>query len=140
MQKTFFLLAIVFSVAIVAQQNGATQKNIPLPMSVYKVMHDSCNYLDIVFVTGKGGSMSLDNAPSIRGFTSFVTTRPAQKVANAPMDGTLMWQINGREYQSGKLYFTSDSSAYITFERNNVEYINAITPDGAGFLRTRGGR
>ena len=140
MQKTFFLLAIVFSVAIVAQQNGATQKNIPLPMSVYKVMHDSCNYLDIVFVTGKGGSMSLDNAPSIRGFTSFVTTRPAQKVLNAPMDGTLMWQINGREYQSGKLYFTSDSSAYITFERNNVEYINAITPDGAGFLRTRGGR
>ena len=140
MQKTFFLLAIVFSVAIVAQQNGTTQKNIPLPMSVYKVMHDSCNYLDIVFVTGKGGSMSLDNAPSIRGFTSFVTTRPAQKVANAPMDGTLMWQINGREYQSGKLYFTSDSSAYITFERNNVEYINAITPDGAGFLRTRGGR
>ena len=84
--------------------------------------------------------MSLDNAPSIRGFTSFVTTRPAQKVPNAPMDGTLMWQINGREYQSGKLYFTSDSSAYITFERNNVEYINAITPDGAGFLRTRGGR
>ena len=140
MQKTFFLLAIVFSVAIVAQQNGTTQKNIPLPMSVYKVMHDSCNYLDIVFVTGKGGSMSLDNAPSIRGFTSFVTTRPAQKVPNAPMDGTLMWQINGREYQSGKLYFTSDSSAYITFERNNVEYINAITPDGAGFLRTRGGR
>jgi len=140
MQKTFFLLAIVFSVAIVAQQNGATQKNIPLPMSVYKVMHDSCNYLDIVFVTGKGGSMSLDNAPSIRGFTSFVTTRPAQRVANAVLDGTLMWQINGREYQSGKLYFTSDSSAYITFERNNVEYINAITPDGAGFLRTRGGR
>ena len=140
MQKTFFLLAIVFSVAIVAQQNSATQKNIPLPISVYKVMHDSCNYLDIVFVTGKGGSMSLDNAPSIRGFTSFVTTRPAQKVPNAPMDGTLMWQINGREYQSGKLYFTSDSSAYITFERNNVEYINAITPDGAGFLRTRGGR
>jgi hypothetical protein len=140
MQKTLFLLALIFSVAIIAQQNNNGPKNLPLPMSVYKVMHDSCNYLDIVFITGKGGSMSLDNAPSIRGFTSFVTTKPAKKVPNAPLDGTLMWQINGREYQSGKLYFTSDSSAYITFERNNVEYINAMTPDGAGFLKNRGGR
>jgi len=140
MKKTFFLLALVCSVAIVAQQNTNSPKNMPLPMSIYKVMHDSCNYLDIVFLTGKGGSMSIDNAGSIRGFTSFVTTRPAQKTPNAPLDATMMWQINGREYQSGKLYFTSDSSAYITFERNNIEYINALTPDGAGFLKNRGGK
>jgi hypothetical protein len=140
MQKTFFLLALVFSVAIIAQQSGPGPKDLPLPLSVYKTMHDSCNYLDIVFITGQGGSMSIDNASSIRGFTSFVTTKPARKIPNAPLDATLMWQINGREYQSGKLYFTSDSSAYITFERNGAEYINALTRDGAGFLKTRGGR
>ena len=140
MQKTFFLLALVFSIAIVARQNGTGPKNLPLPLSVYKTMRDSCNYLDIVFITGQGGSMSLDNASSIRGFTSFVTTQPVQKAPNAPLDATLMWQINGREYQSGKLYFTGDSSAYITFERNGAEYINALTPDGAGFLKKRGAR
>ena len=84
--------------------------------------------------------MSLDNPKSIRGFTSFVTTRSAVKTPNAPLDGTLMWQIDGRSYQTGNLYFRGDSAGYVTFERDGKEYVNALTPDGAGFLKTRGGK
>ena len=139
MQKAIVILTFVFSIAAIAQQPAA-KKPVALPLKVYYTMRDSCNYLDIVFITGKGGSMSLDNSKSIRGFTSFVTTQAARKRPNAPLDGTMMWQIDGRAYQTGNLYFNSDSSAYITFERDGREYVNALTPDGAGFLRTRGGR
>lgn len=145
MRKTFIILAVILSCVTMAQQpqRGSlppVRKTSALPMRVYNTMRDSCNYLDIVFITGKGGSMSLDNPRSIRGFTSFVTTQPAQKVANAPLDGTLMWQINGKAYQTGNLYFRGDSAAYITFERDGKEYVNSLTPDGAGFLKTRGGK
>jgi len=144
MRKILLLLALTFSGIIIAQQGQphviSKPRTLPLPQQVYTTMRDSCNYLDIVFITGKGGSMSLDNARSIRGFTSFVTTMPAEKKPNAPLDGTLMWQINGKEYQSGSLFFNSDSSAYIVFQRNNKEYVNALSPDGAGFLRNRGGK
>ena len=145
MRKIIIILAVIFSIAAIAQQpqkqvQPTVKKPAALPLRVYYTMRDSCNYLDIVFITGKGGSMSLDNVRSIRGFTSFVTTQPAQKRPNAPLDGTLMWQINGKSYQTGSLFFNSDSSAYMTFERDGKEYVNALTPDGAGFLRTRGGK
>jgi hypothetical protein len=143
MQKTLLLLALVFSVAIIAQQskNAPVQrpKTFPLPNSVYNTLRDSCTQLDIVFITGKGGSMSLEGR-NVKFFTSFVATRSVDKKPNAPLDGTIMWQIDGRAYQMGNIYFTGDSSGYVTFDRNGKEYVNALTPDGSAFLKTRGGR
>jgi hypothetical protein len=49
-----------------------------------------------------------------------------------------MWQINGREYLTGNLYFSGDSSGYLIFTKNNKEYVNALTKQGAGFLRAHG--
>ena len=146
MQKTLFILAVIFSIAAIAQQPQRPSQppvrsmTAALPLNIYKTLRDSCTQLDIVFITGKGGSMSMDNHNSIRGFTSFVTTKPVDKVPNAPQDGTIMWQIDGRAFLMGNLYLTGDSSGYLVFDKDNKEYINAISPDGAGFLKTRGGR
>jgi hypothetical protein len=116
-----------------------TVNEVALPAKVYSTMRDSCTQLDIVFLTGKGGSMSLDGM-NIKYFTQFVTQQTTSRKVNATQDGYIMWQINGREYQSGKIYFQSDSSGYITFSRNDKEYTNALSPQGAGFLRSRGGK
>ncbi len=140
MQKTLLILSLLCSAAIIAQQNkpNAAPKAQALPASVYHVLRDSCTQLDIVFITGKGGSMSLDNKKNVGYFTAFVTTRSVEKKPNAQQDGNLLWQIDGKAFQMANLYFTGDSSAYVTFERNNREYVNALTPDGAGFLRSHG--
>lgn len=141
MQKTILILALLFSVAIIAQQSRPVQKpkTQQLPLNVYNTLRDSCTQLDIVFITGKGGSMSLEGR-NVKFFTSFVKPTPADKKPNAPLDGTLMWQIDGKAYQMANLYFTGDSSGYVSFERNNKEYVNGLTPDGAAFLKTRGGK
>ena len=145
MQKTLLLFAVIFFVAASAQQGPKRPalppkpKSVPLPANVYKTLRDTCTQLDIVFITGKGGSMSMDTRGSIRGFTSFVNTRAAEKIPNAPLDGTIMWQIDGRAYIMANLYFTGDSSAYLVFTKDDKEYVNALLPDGAGFLKNRGG-
>jgi hypothetical protein len=59
-------------------------------------------------------------------------------VPNAPQDGTIMWQIDGRAYLMGSLYLTSDSAGYLIFNKNEKEYVNALSPDGAGFLNHHG--
>jgi len=142
MQKTIFLFALLFSVVLIAQQGQKPHTQVKaqsLPGNIYNILHDSTTQLDIVFITGKGGSMSLEGR-NVRFFTSFVTRQVVDKKPNAPLDGTLLWQINGRAFQMGNLYFTGDSSGYITFERDNKEYINALTPDGSAFLKNRGGK
>jgi hypothetical protein len=142
MKKTVFLLTLLFSVALIAQQGrpAATPNTVPpLPMKIYSVLRDSCTQLDIVFITGKGGSMSLEGR-NVKFFTSFVKPSGTAKKPNAPLDGTLLWQINGKAYQMANLYFTGDSSGYVSFERDNKEFVNGLTPDGAAFLKTRGGK
>jgi hypothetical protein len=148
MQKTFILLALIFSIVATAQQSKQQRRALPpvrtklssLPSPIYNTLHDSCTQLDIVYITGKGGSMSLDGR-NVKYFTSFVSTRPpAQKKPNAGLDATIMWQIDGKAYLMGNIYFSGDSSGYVLFNKNDKEYLNALTPDGAGFLKTRGGR
>ena len=143
MQKTLLIIALLFSVAIIAQNSRTPVSKAPttqaLPLINYVTLRDSCTQLDIVFITGKGGSMSLEGR-NVKFFTSFVRPIAVDKKPNAPLDGTLMWQINGKAYQMANLYFTGDSSGYVTFDRNNKEYVNGLTPDGAAFLKNRGGR
>ena len=147
MQKIILIGTLIISLAVQAQQPQPQKKplpvvrssTMPLPVSVYNTLKDSCTQVDIVFITGKGGSMSLDGR-NVKYFTSFVATRPADKKPNAQQDGTIMWQIDGRAYLMGNLYFNGDSSGYLLFNKNDKEYINALTPDGAGFLKNRGGK
>ena len=140
MRQLFIITALVAALSASAQPKQsapAKPKMSPLPMSIYNSLRDSCNGMDITFLTGAGGSMSLDNR-NVKFFTSFVTTTPAEKKPNLPQDGLIMWEINGREFLTGNLYFSGDSSGYLLFNKNSKEYINALTPQGAGFLMTHG--
>jgi hypothetical protein len=143
MQKTLLLLAIMICFIAVAQQ--AARKPLPvvkpatiaLPLHIYNNLHDSCTSLDIVFLTGKGGSMSLDGR-NVKFFTSFLSAKTADKKPSITQDGTIMWEQDGREYLSGAIYFTADSAGYIQFTKDSKEYVNALTPAGAAFLHTHG--
>lgn len=144
MRFILFPALIAMSLSATAQQTAHTasapkQGPVALPARTYSTLRDSCTQLDIVFLTGKGGSMSLEGK-NVRYFTQFVDTKATNKKPNAAQDGQIMWQINGREYLSGKIYFSSDTSGYITFEKANKEYVNALTTAGASFLKNRGGK
>jgi len=139
-QKHILIAALVtITFAAFAQQAKVSKpKTVPLPTNLFNNLHDSCTSLDIVFLTGKGGSMSLDGR-NVKFFTSFMTPGPVdKKKAATAQDATIMWEKEGREYLSGTIYFTGDSSGYITFTKNNKEYANGLTPQGAGFLQTHG--
>lgn len=143
MQKTLIVLTLICALAVTAQQAPkrplppVKPKAVALPSKIYNTLRDSCTQLDIVFITGKGGSLSLEGR-SVRIFTSFINTSPTEKINALPQDGTIMWQINGRAYLMGNLYFSGDSSGYVTFTKDDKEYVNALTPSGAGFLARHG--
>ncbi len=141
MKNLFIITALLCSISLPAQPRQTVHTPKPkissLPLSVYNVLRDSCNGLDITFLTGVGGSMSLANK-NVKFFTSFVTTSSAAKKPELPQEGLIMWEIDGREYLTGNLYFSGDSSGYLVFNKNNHEYINALSPQGAGFLMTHG--
>ena len=143
MKSVFICIFLFGSFMIQAQPSKqptvAKPKFTALPPAMYSTLYDSCTQLDIVFITGKGGSMSLEGK-NVRFFTSFVNPKPTEKISNATQDGLIMWQINGREYLTGNIYFTGDSAGYVLFNKNNHEYINALTSQGAHFLKTRGGK
>lgn len=95
-------------------------------------MRDSTTSMDIVMMQGKGGSMSLDGR-NVQLFNNLFENKTATKV-KLPQAGTIMWQINGREFISGN-YFLGDSTGYILFNKDGKEYINLINAQGNSFLK-----
>ncbi|MFN8278405.1 MAG: hypothetical protein U0T84_13055 [Chitinophagales bacterium] len=122
------LAGTVLLLSIWAQGQTKTK---PLPMPVYHALRDSCTQIDVVFSAGT--SLSLEGRSVIL-FSSFVDWKPASAAA-VPKTGFLMWQRNGREFLSGDLYLTGDSSGYLVFEKDKMKYYNALTPQGAGFFK-----
>jgi hypothetical protein len=122
----FSLLFVLCAVFCVAQQ--------PLPAKVYYTMRDSTTSMDVVMFQGKGGSMSLDGR-NVQLFSNFFDGRTAPKT-NAQAAGSMMWQINGREYISGK-YFLGDSTGYIVFTFGGKEYVNRLNTQGNSFLKSQ---
>lgn len=106
----------------------------PLPAKVYYTMRDSSTSMDIVMKQGKGGSMSLDGR-NVQLFANFLDGKTAPKTS-APIAGTVMWQINGREYISGD-YFLGDSTGYMVFMRDGKEYVNRLNQQGNSFLKSQ---
>ena len=103
-----------------------------LPPNLYKTLHDSCNMIDLVY--NVGGSMSL-NGRNVQLFSSFVEQKGTKKDETLPKEGFIMWQINGREFITGDMYFSSDSTGYLLFKKDDKEYINTLNKQGAVFLR-----
>ena len=108
-------------------------KTMPLPPPVYVTMRDSTTSIDIVYLQGNGGSLSVDGK-NVHVFNSFFDNEPAQKI-NAPQAGMIMWQINGVEFLSGNFYL-GDTTGYVVINKNGREFINKINDQGNSFLKS----
>lgn len=114
---------------------SAQEKPQALPSQLYNTMRDSTDYIDVVFLQGSGGSLSIDVAKSVRFFNSFFDNKPAAKT-NASPTGTIMWLIKGREYISGN-YFTGDSIGYVVLQKDGKEFVNQINKEGNAFFKSK---
>lgn len=131
--KLFFSISLMLGIAGIlwAQQPSAPKA---LPMPLYIKMLDSTTSIDVVFMQGKGGSISVEGRNS-KLFNSFFesTTTPRAKV---PQAGTMMWEINGEEFLSGNFYL-GDSTGYVVFTKNGREYVNRINQQGNTFFKNQ---
>jgi hypothetical protein len=133
MKKTLFYILYFSTIFVFAQTNTIQQKKLEaLPDSNYRVLRDSCTQLDIVFFGG--GSMSIEGR-NVNMFSSFVQTKTVPAKAPIPKAGFIMWQRNGREFLTGDIYLTSDTTGYLHFKTSEKEYFNQLTNQGASFLR-----
>ena len=106
-----------------------------LPMPYYIRMLDSTTSIDVVFMLGQGGSISVEgrNAKMFNSFFERVTTPKL----NTPQAGTMMWEINGKEFLSGSFYL-GDSTGCLVVKKDGKEYVNRINEQGNHFFKTQG--
>jgi hypothetical protein len=132
-------MKILFSLLLIAGLANCTfaQKQVtqPLPMPYYIKMIDSTTSIDVVFMLNKGGSISVDGR-NAKLFNSFFERETAPKL-NTPQAGTVMWEINGREFLSGSFYL-GDSTGYVVITKNGKEYVNRINQQGNSFFKSQG--
>jgi len=129
---TFFLFSI-FIISF-AQVKPITSPFRVLPQNIFRTLRDSCTQIDIVFTTGKGGSMSLEGRNVVL-FSTFVESKPISAKKGTEKNGFIMWQRNGREYITGDVYLTSDTSGYLFFKKGDKEYFNQLSAQGSAFLK-----
>lgn len=106
----------------------------PLPPPMYAIMRDSTTSIDVVFLQGKGESISLDGK-NVHLFNSFFENAPAQK-GDSAQAAMIMWQINGKEYLSGKMYL-GETTGYVVITKNGREYVNQISEQGNSFFKSQ---
>jgi len=131
MKFLFPLLLMAVVTGAFAQQ----PKTQALPMPLYIRMMDSTTSIDVVFMLDKGGSISVEGR-NAKLFNSFFERETAPKL-NAPQAGTVMWQINGKEFLSGSFYL-SDTTGYVVITKNGKEYVNRINSQGTHFFKGQG--
>ena len=131
--KFFFSGLFMLGLAgiLFAQQPAAPKA---LPMSLYIKMMDSTTSIDVVFMQGKGGSISVEGRNS-KLFNSFFESTTTSKLS-APQAGSMMWQINGREFLTGSFYL-GDSTGCVVFTANGKQYVNRINEQGNTFFKNQ---
>ena len=132
MKLLFSFLLLSGLVMGAAAQQAKTQA---LPMPYYMKLVDSTTSLDVVFMLGQGGSISVEGR-NVKMFNSFIDWQNAPKL-NTPQAGTMMWEINGREFLSGSFYL-GDTTGCMVITKNGKEYVNKISPQGNTFLKSQG--
>jgi hypothetical protein len=129
MKKLFSTSLLLITVSILFAQAEPTKA---LPGKLYMLMRDSTTSIDVVFLQGAGGSLNIEGK-NVRTFGNFFDFAPAPKL-NIPAAGSIMWQINGREFLSGQ-FFLGDSLACLVTKKDGREYVNHITQQGAEFFK-----
>lgn len=133
MKHRLFIIVFLYSVVSFAQVKHTTSLQ-PLPNLAFKVLRDSCTQLDIVFTAGVGSSMSVEGR-NVSMFSTFVDNIALSKKVDAEKQGFIMWQRNGREFITGDIYLTTDTSGYLHFKYGGNDYFNQLSTQGATFLR-----
>ena len=131
--KFLFSLLLMVGLANSAVSQKATTQALPMPL--YIRMMDSTTSIDVVFMLDKGGSISVEGR-NAKMFNSFFE-RETSPTFNAPQAGTVMWQINGKEFLSGK-FFLGDTTGYVVITKNGKEYVNRINSQGNHFFKGQG--
>ena len=127
-----FLFSLLFMAGMAGSVAAQQPKTAALPMPLYIRMQDSTTSIDVVFMQGKGGSISVEGRNS-KLFNSFFESTTTPRL-NGPQAGTMMWQINGREFLSGS-FFLGDSTGCIVITKNGKEYVNRINEQGNTFFK-----
>ena len=130
--KFLFSLLLIIGFAGSAFSQKATEA---LPLPLYIRMMDSTTSIDVVFMLDKGGSISVEGR-NTKLFNSFFERDAAPKL-NVLQAGTVMWQINGQEFLSGKFYL-GDTTGCVVITKNGKEYVNRINPQGNHFFKGQG--
>jgi hypothetical protein len=128
MKCSVIILFLLFATNICKAQQQMPQA---LPKSVFATMQDSTTSVDIVWMLGKGGSMSMENH-NVQVFSQFFEPGPAVKLP-VLRAANIMWERDGREFISGDVYLT-DTAACIVFTRDGHEYVNRISETGNTFF------
>jgi len=129
------LLSGLLILGLVLGVHAQQTKTQALPMPYYLKMIDSTTSIDVVFMLGQGGSISVEGR-NARSFNSFFEWETTPKL-NTPQAGTLMWEINGREFLSGSFYL-GDTTGCLVINKNGREYVNKISQQGNSFLKSQG--
>jgi hypothetical protein len=130
-----FLFALLLMLACAGSVTAQQTKTQALPMPYYMKMIDSTSSIDVVFMLGQGGSISVDGR-NVKPFNSFFEWETTPKL-NTPQAGTMMWEINGKEFLSGSFYL-GDTTGCLVITKNGKEYVNKISPQGNSFLKSQG--
>ena len=130
--KFLFLLLLIAGLAGSVFSQKATEA---LPLPLYIRMIDSTTSIDVVFMLDKGGSISVEGR-NAKLFNSFFEREAAPKL-NTPQAGSVMWEINGKEFLSGKFYL-GDTTGCVVITKNGKEYVNRINSQGNHFFKGQG--
>jgi hypothetical protein len=129
------LFSILLALGIAGSAFAQQPKTQALPMPLYIRMMDSTTSIDVVFMLDKGGSISVEGR-NAKMFNSFFERETTPKL-NTPQAGTVMWQINGKEFLSGSFYL-GDSTGCVVITKNGKEYVNRINSQGNHFFKGQG--
>ena len=126
-----FAILFVLTLSHLKAQKNETHS---LPLKTYIALCDSTTSVDVVILAGSGESISIEGN-NVHYFNTFIQNSPTSKTVSKEA-GTMMWEINGKEFMSGKFYL-ADSSAYIVFNQNGKEYVDRISAQGITFLKNQ---
>ena len=129
------LLSGLLILGLVLGVHAQQTKTQALPMPYYLKMIDSTTSIDVVFMLGQGGSISVEGR-NAKLFNSFFERETTPKL-NTPQAGTLMWEINGKEFLSGSIYL-GDSTGCLVVKKDGKEYVNRINAQGNSFFKSQG--
>jgi len=131
--SALWLIAIL-TVSVFISLDTFSQAPQALPLKTFLTLRDSTTSMDVVFLTGAGGSISAEGK-NVQSFNSFFENQPAAKTITKPA-GNIMWLINGREFISGS-YFLGDSTGYVVFQKDGKEFVNLMNAQGNTFLKSQ---